>query len=319
MLSKKIGFTSRYYEPLRILKNIFEAKNYFKLVFNDDKQSYHLPYLYGNYINQIDPIPLSNELVDAVKKYFVDNLYNAEEIKLLLCELLPEVDNFGKSTMEWLQNRGEGATQNESAYIHECRETAKNLGMVREIAHSELTKYYLELIPPIKKAEATEQSFLNLNFDPSSIDTLQLEPNIASIIKSRFLEIENCINAHANLAAIILIGSNLEGIMLGIANKYPKPFNQAKTAPKNLENKVKSYSEWNLNNFIDTCFELQLLQVDVKRYSHILRDFRNYIHPMAQLKSGFSPNHHTVTLSFQVLKIAVHQISTNIALISIPI
>lgn len=155
-----------------------------------------------------------------------------------------------------------------------------------------------------------EDEFLNKEFSSVSLDSLGLDSPITEIIDSRLLEIKNCIKAKAHLSAIFLTGSSLEGILLGAALKNPKHFNTAKCAPKK-EEKVKPYHEWTLSNLIDTAHELGLLRDDVKKFSHALREFRNYIHPYQQLSTQFSPDQHTAQICWQVLKAAIHQLGTN--------
>ena len=48
--------------------------------------------------------------------------------------------------------------------------------------------------------------------------------------------------------------------------------------------------------------DIGLLKPDVQKFSHGLRDFRNYIHPYQQMASGFKPDEHTAKVCFQVLK-----------------
>ena len=65
-------------------------------------------------------------------------------------------------------------------------------------------------------------------------------------------------------------------------------------------------------NFIKRFSELGFLKEDVKKFSHALRDFRNYIHPYQQAASGFNPDIHTAKICWQVLKAAIFQLSKNI-------
>ena len=58
-------------------------------------------------------------------------------------------------------------------------------------------------------------------------------------------------------------------------------------------------------NLNDTACDIQLLKPDEKKFSHGLRDFRNYIHPYEQMDSGFTPDKYTAELCFQVLKAAL--------------
>ena len=55
--------------------------------------------------------------------------------------------------------------------------------------------------------------------------------------------------------------------------------------------------------------QLRALKLDVKKFSHELRDFRNYIHPYEQLASKFTPDKHTAEICLQVLKAAIADLS----------
>ncbi|MCX6797672.1 MAG: hypothetical protein NTX66_00410 [Candidatus Falkowbacteria bacterium] len=102
-----------------------------------------------------------------------------------------------------------------------------------------------------------------------------------------------------------MAGSTLEGLLLGVAAKYPKEFNQSVSSPKDENNKVKAFQYWTLDNLINVSHEAGFLGLDVKKFSHALRDFRNYIHPFEQAASGFTPNEHTAKICLQVLNSAV--------------
>ncbi len=143
-----------------------------------------------------------------------------------------------------------------------------------------------------------------------NIDTnkLKLENSIYTIINNRLTEIDFCIKNNTPLAAIFLIGSTLEGILLSYATQYPKEFNMAKSSPK-FNDKVKAFHEWKLSEFIDTCHEIGFIKEDVRKFSHSIRDFRNYIHPYQQLTENFHPNLDTAKICYQVLKAAINQLS----------
>jgi hypothetical protein len=102
-----------------------------------------------------------------------------------------------------------------------------------------------------------------------------------------------------------MCGSILESVLLGAAQSHPERFNRSSSSPKKMNDKVKPLQEWSLSQLIDVSCEVGLLNVDVKKCSHGLRDFSNYIHPYQQLLSGFSPDEHTAKVCLQVLKIAL--------------
>jgi hypothetical protein len=155
---------------------------------------------------------------------------------------------------------------------------------------------------------ATEQEFLHRQYQNISIKKLTIDSNLVPVLESRLAEAQNCL-ASAPLATIFLCGSILEGILLGVALQSPKEFNQAANSPKDKDNKVKPFHEWSLAQFIDVAHELGALKLDVKKFSHGLRDFRNYIHPYQQLASKFTPDTHTAEICMQVMKAAIADLS----------
>ena len=58
--------------------------------------------------------------------------------------------------------------------------------------------------------------------------------------------------------------------------------------------------------------EVVFVDENTKKFSHVLRDFRNYIHPYEQAKRQFNPDEHTAKLCWQVLQIAIFQISQKV-------
>lgn len=154
----------------------------------------------------------------------------------------------------------------------------------------------------------TEDEFIDRDFKDISLDKLGLEGPITEVLKQRIEEIQKCLSVKAPLAVVFLCGSTLEGILLGIATKYPKKFNQSTCAPKK-DGKVLPFHEWTLSSLIDVGRDVGILGEDVKKHSHSLRDFRNYIHPHEQTSMGFSPHEHTAKISWQVLQAAIYEIS----------
>jgi hypothetical protein len=157
--------------------------------------------------------------------------------------------------------------------------------------------------------EITEDEFINKDFKNLSIDKIGLDSVVSNVLKQRIDEIAKCLKAKASLSVIFMCGSTLEGILYGIANIKTKEFNQSSVSPKDKSGKVKPFQEWTLNDYINVARDLNLIGEDVKRFSHALRDFRNYIHPYTQMVSGFDPDEHTAKICWQVLQAAIAQLS----------
>lgn len=163
----------------------------------------------------------------------------------------------------------------------------------------------------LKQQQATSKDeFLHKEFTNISLDKLNLDSSITQILNSRLQEINKNINSGAALSVIIMCGSVLEGILLGVATSRMKEFNMSTSSPKNkISAKVLPFHEWSLSNFIDVSNNLGFIGLDVKKYSHTLRDFRNYIHPYEQMSSRFDPDIETAKISWQVLKAAIFDLS----------
>ena len=153
----------------------------------------------------------------------------------------------------------------------------------------------------------TEGAFLAKEFEEISVDSLGVDDTLTRILRQRLNEIEKCLKSSAPLATIFLCGSTLEGILLGVATQNPREFNQAGASPK-AEGKVKRFPDWTLNELIDVARETGYIDEDVKKFSHALRDFRNYIHPHQQAVQSSGPDEHTAKICSQVLLAAISQV-----------
>lgn len=278
-----------------------------------DRHSWTI-YFFSNY----DEIDYDRDFIKTLQKERVISFdYESKRVKLRAEEpsilrgpkyghfsnMCPEVNLFDKENSF---NKFRGIACTDGAWDFET-----NLNNNVEIIE---TKHFSECLEFSKQQYSnnkikTEEEFINKEFEEVSIYSLNLEEKISDILNSRIQEIKANLNTCTPLSAIVMIGSTLEGILLGFATKNPKDFNQAKAAPKNKEGKTKYYHDWSLSNFIDVAYELRFIQEDVKKFSHTLRDFRNYIHPYEQMSSGFNPDIHTAKLCWNVLKVAMIQLS----------
>jgi hypothetical protein len=155
----------------------------------------------------------------------------------------------------------------------------------------------------------TEDEFISREFGAVSVDKLGLDALVGNVLKQRLHEIRKCLKVGAPLAVIFLCGSSLEGILLGIATARAMDFNQSSISPRDKTGKVKQFHEWTLNDFINVARDLGLVGEDVKKFSHAMRDFRNYIHPYQQMSAKFDPDEHTAKICWQVLQAAITQLS----------
>lgn len=160
-------------------------------------------------------------------------------------------------------------------------------------------------VPP----QDSGQAFLKQDFGPISLQKIPSAGPLVPILEYRLAEAIRCLKADAPLAVIFHCGSILEGLLLALACANPQQFNQAPNSPKAKAGTVKQFHEWTLAQFIDVACEVGYLKLDVKKFSHALRDFRNYIHPYEQMSARFNPDKHTAEICLQVLKAAIASLS----------
>ena len=134
-----------------------------------------------------------------------------------------------------------------------------------------------------------------------NIQNLPISEQFKPIVEARLDEAlrVRCVDAH--LSVIFLCGSVLEGVLVGAAQQDPEKFNNAKAA----DGSPKHFHDWSLNQLIKVACEIGILKPDVEAFGHGLRNFRNYIHPYKEMKSGFTPNKRTAGLCLQALDAAL--------------
>ena len=154
----------------------------------------------------------------------------------------------------------------------------------------------------------TESDFLKVEIEDISFSQLRIEESLKPVLEARMSEMKANFKARAYLSVIFMAGSMLEGILLSLANQYPRAFNQSIVAPKNKDGKVKQFYDWTLNDLITVAHSVGVLKEDIAKFSQVLRSFRNYIHPFQQRLENFYPDENTAKICMQVMKGALSQI-----------
>jgi hypothetical protein len=144
--------------------------------------------------------------------------------------------------------------------------------------------------------------------------SLGIEAEYSDLLDRRWLEVEKCLQSHAYLASIILMGSLLEGVLYWALAKFPEKAFRTSASPKDPKTgKPKSLHDWSLSQMIDVAHEIGWLGIDVKRFSHSVREFRNLVHPYQQLKQGAIPDDDTCKISWQVVRASLNDLEKHFA------
>jgi hypothetical protein len=125
------------------------------------------------------------------------------------------------------------------------------------------------LVKPVKTASPPP--------DVSKLTTAM--PTLKSVIDRRWIEAQRCVHAECYTAAVIMMGSILEALMLGRAMISIGQANQSPRAPKDKTGRILAIHDWNLNSLIEVAIDLGWVKADRGKFSHALRESRNVVHP----------------------------------------
>lgn len=115
---------------------------------------------------------------------------------------------------------------------------------------------------------------------PPDLSKLTLTlPGLKEEIEKRWREAQRCVHVEAYTAAVILMGSILEGLLLSRALMEPAKAYTAAGTPKDKNQKPLAITDWTLSSLIDVAADVQWIKSDRKAFSHALRDSRNIVHP----------------------------------------
>jgi hypothetical protein len=155
--------------------------------------------------------------------------------------------------------------------------------------HRSLKRLRAELIEIRSKQMLAPQKPVATGDAPPSFTKLVADPKMQDILLRRWNECVICLHAPAPMAATVMMGGLLEGLLLARINKEPnqKPVFTAASAPKDKKTgNPLPLKDWALKNYIDVGHELGWISESAKDVGVVLRDYRNYIHPQKELSHG---------------------------------
>jgi hypothetical protein len=135
---------------------------------------------------------------------------------------------------------------------------------------------------------------------------LGLDGALEAAVLSRWREAVLCEASGAFLAAAVMYGAVLEGLLLGLVKRSPAQANRAAPAPKDATGRVLPVAEWKLQDLIEVGKALQWIPAGAAKHCHELRDTRNLVHPWKQAVDGVEADKRLAHISRIVVTAAVH-------------
>lgn len=168
-----------------------------------------------------------------------------------------------------------------------------------------------ELVSLRKQLILLPQTAVKTNDVPPDFSSLISNEGMRHVLSRRWNECRVCVENNTPLAATVMIGGLLEGLLLSKIHQEPdqSKIYKAKSAPiDKTTSKPKPLSEWTLNNFIDLCHELGWISKPTKDVSSTLREYRNYIHPHKEFANGLTLEPSDAILFWEIAKTITRQL-----------
>lgn len=125
------------------------------------------------------------------------------------------------------------------------------------------------------------------------------DPAVAAVAQRRLDEARICHSNRAYTATIIMLGSLLESILVGIvADRLPG------RTPKPLD-------RMGLQELLDLAHKERWIDVDVHMGSVLIRTYRNLVHPRAQLRMNHAPDADTVDMCWPIVNATLNDLAAS--------
>ncbi|MFD8936137.1 hypothetical protein ACFV0R_12920 [Streptomyces sp. NPDC059578] len=123
---------------------------------------------------------------------------------------------------------------------------------------------------------------------------------MAALLQHRLDEARTCYANGAHVAAIIMLGSLLEGVMVHVVCERDASLLGSTSADKVT-----------LDSLIKICHKARWIDADVERFCHELRKYRNFVHPRAEIREAHTPDRYTLDMCWPVVNAVLNDLATS--------
>jgi hypothetical protein len=132
---------------------------------------------------------------------------------------------------------------------------------------------------------------------------------LRNIVERDYQELQQAYIAKCWKSVIILAGGTIEAILTDILLQ-PESLAQASTkAPKDRAGKVQEIQIWGLVYLILVAVDLRLVNPGVEKLSHSIREYRDLVHPMVEIKSALHVEPEEAKIAVEVLNMIHRDLS----------
>ena len=147
---------------------------------------------------------------------------------------------------------------------------------------------------------------------PTLTKLTHIMPDLEAVVQQRWLEAQKCQHAESYVAAVVMMGSVLEALLLARCSLSPGDAYRAAAAPKEKTGKNIAIPNWNLHSLVEVSVECGWLKSDRGKFSHALRESRNIVHPYEHARSNANFDESTCVTCWHVLNASVEDLLASI-------
>jgi hypothetical protein len=135
--------------------------------------------------------------------------------------------------------------------------------------------------------------------------------DLRSIIERDYAEIPACLATGAWKAATVMCGSVMEAVLFDALLGRAQNAKQCEKAPKDKGGKViDDLGHWSLKSMIEVAIELKMLRGETMGLtSHAVREYRNLIHPAAEVRKGITAEKEEAKAAKAALDLIIKQLA----------
>lgn len=192
--------------------------------------------------------------------------------------------------------------------------------ILNAVTRSTSRTVYLDQLKLIKKALASLEASNVIKLaswkagtadTPPDFSKLVSDPKMQKILIARWTECVTCVGCNAPLAAFVMMGGLLEGLLLAKINQLSNKSSVFTAAASPKDKKTGTplpLKDWGLKDFMDVAHELGWISKTAKDIGEVVRDYRNYIHPEKEYVHGITPSSEDAGMLWEVAKTVARQI-----------
>jgi hypothetical protein len=132
---------------------------------------------------------------------------------------------------------------------------------------------------------------------------------LREIIERDYQELQQAYVAKCWKSVIILAGGAVEAILTDLLLQRDDNAKASTKAPRNKEGKVLDLPNWGLVHLILVSVDLKLVTPGVERLSHPIREYRDLVHPMVEIKTSLHVGAEEARIGVEVVSMVHRDLS----------